>query len=378
MTCEAWITGNRSQLEKYFGTDEKPEFNMVFDFDQGYGIVDSIRHYEASYLSSTLKANPSETKSYGTFIGNHDNYINRLGTLFYGYEAQIKAVTALSLLRPTVPFIYYGQEIGMKDDTSYGSGDIRHRTDLDWSEVEKQKANPSSILNLNKALLALRKTYPNLFADGKVQFLKSCTVDANENPLNTVVAYTISDGTDSLLCVQSLINYGDYSFWFENSSLVDVSNYSVLIGINDAKNLSIDNSALKIDSIAPYETRVYYLGDTSKKILFTNNRLFLRGSMNDFGYTEMDYDSENKTFSASVELEAKTYQFKFDKYCDWTLSYGSGEENKDGKSISLGETVQTSDKAGKNTNFSVEISSAGTYLFTFYENDNTFTVEKKQ
>lgn len=379
MTCEAWITGNRSQLEKYFGTDEKAEFNMVFDFDQGYGIVDCIGEYDASYLFSTLKANPSETKSYGTFIGNHDNYINRLGTV-YGYEAQIKAATAMSLLRSTVPFIYYGQEIGMKDNTSYGSGDIRHRTDIDWAEVEKQKANPSSILNLNKAILALRKTYPNLFADGKVEFLKSCTVGVNGNPLNTVAAYTISDGKDSLLCVQSLINFEDYPFWFENSSLVDVKNYSVLIGINDEKKLSIDDGALKIDFIAPYETRVYYLGDTSKEMLFTDNRLFLRGSMNNFGYNEMEYDSENKTFSVSVwlnELKAGTYQFKFDKYCDWTLSYGSGEENKYGKTVSLGETMQTYVTAGKNTNFSVAISTAGTYLFTFYEDSNTFKVELK-
>lgn len=378
MTCEAWITGDRSRLEKYFGTDGNPEFNMVFDFDQGYGVVDCIGEYDASYLSSTLKANPSETKSYGTFIGNHDNYIDRLGTFFDGYEAQIKAATALSLLRPTVPFIYYGQEIGMKDDTSYGTGDIRHRTDLDWKEVEKQKTNPSSILSFNKAILALRKTYPNLFADGDVQFLKSCPGDANQNYLNTVAACTISDGKDSLLCVQSLINFGDYPFWFENSSLVDVSNYSVLIGINDEKKLSIDDGALKIDSIAPYETRVYYLGDTSKEILFTDNRLFLRGSMNNFGYTEMDYDSEKRIFSGSVELKAGTYQFKFDKYCDWTLSYGSGEENKDGKTVSLGERVQTSVTAGAKKNFSVAIPSVGTYLFTFYENDKTFKVEKKQ
>lgn len=259
MACEAWITGDRSRLEKYFGTDEKPEFNMVFDFDQGYGIVDSVGYGESSYLSSSLRKNPAKNKSYGTFIGNHDNYIDRLGSVYSGHEASIKAATALSLLRPTVPFIYYGQEIGMKDDTSYGTGDIRHRTDLDWKEVEKQKTNPSSILSLNKTILTLRKTYPNLFANGDVQFLQSCTVDANENPLNTVAAYTISDGTDSLLCVQSLINYGDYDFWFENSSLVDVSKCLVLIG-DGANKLSFEEGALKVESLASYETRVYYLG----------------------------------------------------------------------------------------------------------------------
>lgn len=259
MACEAWITGDRPRLEKYFGTDENPEFNMVFDFDQGYGVVNGVGYGSAGYLSSSLRKNPAENKSYGTFLGNHDNYIDRLGTIYDGYEAWIKAATAMSLLRPTVPFIYYGQEIGMKDNTSYGTGDIRHRTDLDWSEVEKQKTNPSSILSFNKAILALRKTYPNLFANGDVQFLKTCTVDANENPLNTVVAYTISDGKDSLLCVQSLINCGDYPFWFENSSLVDVSNYSVLIG-DGANKLSFEEGALKVESLAPYETRVYKLG----------------------------------------------------------------------------------------------------------------------
>lgn len=260
MACEAWITGDRSRLEKYFGTDGNPEFNMVFDFDQGKGAVDSVGYGESSYLSSSLRKNPAKNKSYGTFLGNHDNYIDRLGTVFYGYEAQIKAATALSLLRPTVPFIYYGQEIGMKDDFSYGSGDIRHRTDLDWNEVNKQKKNPSSILNFNKKVLALRKTYPNLFADGDVQFLQRRAVDANQNSLNIVAAYTISDGTDSLLCVQSLINSsGSYSFWFENSSLVDVSNYSVLIG-DGANKLSFEEGALKVESLVPYETRVYKLG----------------------------------------------------------------------------------------------------------------------
>ena len=376
MVCEAWITGDRTQVEKYFGTDEKPEFNMVFDFDQGYGIADGVGYGDAWYLSSSLRENPAENKTYGVFLGNHDNYIDRLGTIYYGDEAWIKAATAMSLLRPAVPFIYYGQEIGMKDDTSYGYGDIRHRTDLDWNEVEKQKANPSSILNLNKAILALRNEYPNLFAAGNVEFLETCTKVINTGEaLNTVVAYTISDGTDSLLCVQSLINVsGPYSFWFENSTLVDVSDYSVLVGANDEKNLSIDEGFLKIESIAPYETRVYYLGNSSKKMLFKDNRLFLRGDMNNWGYNEMKYNSAEQSFSVAAELKAGTYQFKFDKYCDWTLSYGSGEENKNGKPVSLGGMVQTSAEKGENTNFAVTISASGKYVFTFYEDGLYFSV----
>lgn len=378
MVSEAWITNDRARLEKYFWSDEKPEFNMVFDFDQGLGIVNSIYNQNASYLSSTLRANPDENKTYGTFIGNHDEYLDRLGTCFSGYEAQIKLSSAMSLLRPTTPFIYYGNEIGMKDNTSYGYGDIRHRTKFDWTEAEKQKSDESSILNLNKAILTLRKTYPNLFENGKVEFLQSNTINTNtKESINNVLAYTISDGTDSLLCIFSLVNSGDYKFWFLPSSLVDVNNYSVLVGINNDKNLSIDDKSLKVQYIAPYEARVYYLGDSTKEMLFTDNRLFLRGDMNSWGYSEMDYDSEKKIFSASTSLSSGTYQFKFDKYADWKLSYGSGENNPNGKTISLDEKVQTSTESGENTNFALVLESAGTYKFTFYVEDKTFTVTKE-
>lgn len=381
MVCEAWIPNDRTRLEKYFGSTENPEFNMVFDFDQGLGIINSINNQDASYASSTLRANPDENKTYGTFIGNHDRYINRLGSYYYGYEPMIKLSSAMSLLRPTTPFIYYGNEIGMEDDERFGSYpdfDISLRGKFDWSEAEKQKTNASSILNLNKAILTLRKTYPNLFANGKVEFLQSNTIrmDTNES-LNNVVAYTISDGADSLLCIFSLVDNPDNSFWFSNSSLVNVDNYSVLIGINNDKNLSIEDSYLKIQYIAPYEARVYYLGDSSKEMLFTDNRLFIRGTMNNWGYSEMDYDSEKKIFTASLSLSAQTYQFKFDKYADWKLSYGSGEENENGKTVSLNEKVQTSTKSGNNTNFALTVQTSGTYKFTFYDEDKTFTVTKE-
>lgn len=377
MVCEAWITNDRPRVEKYFGTETNPEFNMVFDFDQGYGIVNSINYKDASILSSSLFANPSGTQTYGTFLGNHDEYLNRLGTFFRNYKATIKLAAAMSLLRPTTPFIYYGNEIGMEDDTTYGSGDIRHRTKFDWEQAEKQKSNKSSILNLNKAILALRKTYPKLFANGKVEFLQSNTVDEKQNLLNDVVAYTISDGTDSLLCIFSLANQSDNFFWFSNSNLVDVENYSVLIGINDEKNLSTEEGSFKVKYIAPYEARVYYLGDSSKEMLFTDNRLFLRGDMNGWGYDEMFYDSANKTFFVEKELLATTYQFKFDNYADWTKSYGSGEENPNGKTISLGVKEQTSTTSGENTNFALTLQSAGTYKFTFFLEDGTFDVTKK-
>ena len=375
MVCEAWIEHNRSALDAYFGSEQKPEFNMVLDFNQGRGCYNSIYNSDGRILTSTLYKNPSEIKAYGTFIGNHDEYMGRIGTRFGGYASSIKLITAMSLLRPTVPFIYYGNEIGMQE-VNY-NGDLRLRTKLNWEDVEKQRNDNSSILSLNKALLALRKEYPELFRNGTVTELKSATIDkVTKNSVYTVAAYTISDGKDTLLCVFSLENISDNKFWF-NSSGLDISYYSVLIGVNDEKNLSLDGSDIKVEYIAPYETRVYYIGDDKKEMLFTDKRLFLRGDMNSWGYNEMFYDSENSCFYVDCELKLKNYQFKFDAYCDWTLSYGSGEENTAGKTVPLDKEMQTSTEKGENTNFLFTPLSSGTYRFTFYEDDNTFVIRQE-
>lgn len=279
MVCEAWIENNRPALDAYFGSEQKPEFNMVLDFDQGRGCYNSIYESDSRILTSTLDKNPSEIKAYGTFIGNHDEYMGRIGTRFDGYVPWIKLITAMSLLRPTVPFIYYGNEIGMQEGNY--NGDLRLRTKLNWTNVEKQRNDDSSILSLNKALLALRKEYPSLFKNGTVKELKSSTVNTEtNNPLYTVAAYTISDRKDTLLCVFSLENISDNKFWFDCGDL-DISSYSVLIGVNNKTNLSLDGSNIKVEYIAPYEVRVYYIGDDSKPMLFTDKRLFLRGGMND-------------------------------------------------------------------------------------------------
>lgn len=375
MVCEAWIENNRPALDAYFGSEQKPEFNMVLDFDQGRGCFNSIYESDSRILASTLYKNPSEIKAYGTFIGNHDEYMGRIGTRFGGYASSIKLITAMSLLRPTVPFIYYGNEIGMKEG-SY-SGDLRLRTKLTWEDVEKQCKDDSSILSLNKALLALRKEYPELFRNGTVTELKSATIDkVTKNSVYTVAAYTISDGNDTLLCVYSLANISDNKFWFDRGGL-DISSYSVLIGVNNKKNLSLYGSDIEVEYIAPYETRVYYIGDDTKKMIFTDKRLFLRGDMNGWGYDEMLYDSEKRCFDLWYKLDPDSYQFKFDAYCDWTLSFGSGEKNTAGKTVSLGEEMQTSTEKGENTNFLFTPSSSGTYRFTFYEDDKTFMITQE-
>lgn len=383
MTCESWIENDRNTLKKYFGTDENPEFNIVFDFAQGKGMVNAVKNSEKSSLS-VLETNPDANRAYGTFIANHDGYIDRIGTLFEGYIPKEKILTSISLLRPTVPFIYYGTEIGMKNDSAT-SGDYEpKRGKFEWNEAEKQKAESSSILNMNKALLSIRKTYPNLFADGTLEFLE------NDRGKKSVVAYTISDETDTILCVYNL-NYSKstISAAFKISSDLDISDYSVLVGTNIGKTLSLESDSLSIQGLSPCEVRVYYLGDGEKDVVFKNSTLsdeelellpcdtlYLRGDFNNWQTDlKMTYAESENAFKISLNVaEDKTYQFKFDESGDWTTSYGSGEENENGKTVLLGEETKTSTQGGNNTNFAITLQNGETYIFTFKTETETFTV----
>lgn len=124
--------------------------------------------------------------------GNHD--IPRLS--FYRDEADMKAALAFVLTMPGIPFVYYGDEIGMrfqpdlrsKEGAYYRTG---ARTPMQWENgknlgfstsdtpylpvdsapdaptVEAQEKDEHSILNFVKKLNALRHTHTALSADGE-------------------------------------------------------------------------------------------------------------------------------------------------------------------------------------------------------------------
>ncbi len=124
--------------------------------------------------------------SLSPFLSNHDEFagqrpFNQLG----GELASLKLAASLSLLREGTPFIYYGEEVGMAGGAGL-SGDPRLRSPMSWTadplhagfstrapyralaanaathNVAAQAADPGSLLNHYKALLALRNAEPAL------------------------------------------------------------------------------------------------------------------------------------------------------------------------------------------------------------------------
>jgi maltose alpha-D-glucosyltransferase/alpha-amylase len=81
---------------------------------------------------------------------NSSSFAARLAEVCRGNPEDIVWATGQQLAQPGVPIIYYGNEIGMRNQSlSRRPADTREyvRGSFDWSEAEKQKSDPDSLLN---------------------------------------------------------------------------------------------------------------------------------------------------------------------------------------------------------------------------------------
>ncbi len=169
MLGEIWLEKRRDGLERYFGTDGKREFDLVTDFDVGRTQLASVV-IGASALPDAAFENPHDSNAaYAAFLCNHDEYQNRLGTVFgTNYKKSAQAL-CLSVFRPQVPIIYYGQEIALADLPLYG--DIRHRGPFDWESAKSMVLEQDSPVTVLRKALEVRKTYARTFSDASLEDL---------------------------------------------------------------------------------------------------------------------------------------------------------------------------------------------------------------
>jgi alpha-amylase len=193
MVCEAWITGNRNWLNRYYGAEEA-EFNMVFDFDFTGKLQTSIKFKNTAFFDYIAREFTSAKNPvhYGTFLSNHDNVANRPATSFKN-ESELRLATAVSLLLPSTPFIYYANEIGQEDQPNLQGQDIRLRYPLKWENVEAQIKDSKSLLALHRDLNLLRQNHSALTRGA----LEPCSVKGGDE----VLAYTLGYEGEVILCV---------------------------------------------------------------------------------------------------------------------------------------------------------------------------------
>ena len=184
---EVWSTTS-SILPYVDGTG----IDFCFEFDAASYLISSINSGFPASLSNHIKNVVTQYYpflQYATFLTNHDQVRSFSQLLSNINKSKLAASVLLTL--PGVPFIYYGEEIGMIS----GSDDPSKRTPLQWTggsnagftigtpwkaipptyvnyNIEKMSADSTSLLNWYKKLIRIRQNNPAL-TSGKYYYLNS-------------------------------------------------------------------------------------------------------------------------------------------------------------------------------------------------------------
>ncbi len=253
------------------------ELDICFEFDLASAILKGVRSGSASTLSSVAQkvAKLYPAGQYATFLTNHDH--NRAMSQLLGDADKARMAASIYLTLPGVPFIYYGEEIGLTGEkpdenlrtpmhwssepgAGFTSGRPWHRINGDYEEknVEAQLADEDSLLNHYSALIRLRAAFAAL---------RTGTLTTLQSDARGVYAYLRHHDDQDILVVHNLGTepLQDYALSARGSP-VAAGVYSVydLLGQSDVAELTVDDKGrfaayLPVPALAPMQSYVLLL-----------------------------------------------------------------------------------------------------------------------
>jgi glycosidase len=191
------------------------EMDLVFDFGLAQALILAARTGRAAEVEKAVLAGQKVFKplQFATFIANHD--LNRAMSQLMRDPQKARLAAMLLLTLPGVPFLYYGEEIGMQGIKP----DEQIRTPMQWSteanagftigqpwmavnedyqqgiSVQEQNLQPSSNLYLYRQLIMLRNAHPALRVGSYIPVQVSNTA---------LLAFVRADQDQSLLVLVNL------------------------------------------------------------------------------------------------------------------------------------------------------------------------------
>ena len=243
---EVW-TDVQSQSRYGDGTG----FDSLFMFDLSEAIINGI--YSPSPVriigayEDAIHYFPEQ--QFSTFLTNHDQ--QRVMSFFRGQVDKAKLSAFVYLTGPGIPFIYYGEEIGMTGNKP----DENLRKPMQWSaepnggfsevkpwqalsadyvetNVQEQQIDPGSLLTHYQQLIALRNTHPALRTGSYLPLESNCRL------LYSVIRVESDD------VILSIVNLGneeltDCTLSFASSLLSGSYQGSLLFGEGELKPMTI-------------------------------------------------------------------------------------------------------------------------------------------
>jgi alpha-amylase len=191
------------------------QLDTYFAFEVADAVFDAARSGSGQKLIAAVERAQREIPDarWGMFLRNHDQ--TRTLSELNGDVARNKLAVSIMLTLPGLPFVYYGEELGMTGLKQ--SGDIRLRTPMQWTRgpaagftratpweplppdsatasVEALDGDPTSLLNLHRKLIHLRTSHPAL---GAGRFVPLTTAPG-------ALAYLRTTGTSTALVLANL------------------------------------------------------------------------------------------------------------------------------------------------------------------------------
>jgi alpha-amylase len=269
---EAWT--DNANVKKYVSTDV--ELDSAFNFDLSTAILKSLNEGNNTsarfLLQTTIRDFPQQDNA--NFLTNHDmpRVMNQLGQ----DTDKAKVAAGILLTAPGIPFIYYGEEIGMsgtkpdelirtpmqwtgENDAGFTDGTPWEpiNSDLATINVAKQTGDNTSLLEHYRTLIQLRNGHPAL------RIGKTYVAESNSSKL---VAYLRVSKDEILLVVINVddtpitdyeidISTGPLSGNYNATSLLDSSTINP-VQANDSGGIE---AYIPLAEIPPYGVLVIQL-----------------------------------------------------------------------------------------------------------------------
>ena len=169
------VVSNSDVVSQYLAGDE---LDLAFDFDLARKIVSDVQAQSGEDFGDVLSHEVSLFRpgQFATFLTNHDQ--DRVMSVLNDEIEAAKSAAFLLLTSPGVPYLYYGEEIGMlgkkpdedirkplqwSDEANAGftTGTPWRAANSDYTtkNIASQSADPGSLLSFYRTLIQLRNNH---------------------------------------------------------------------------------------------------------------------------------------------------------------------------------------------------------------------------
>ena len=271
---EAWEPTN---IALQYMTENRLDY--VFEFDLAQSILAAVNNEEAAPVISQMQKVYDDYPflQYGTFLTNHDQ--DRVMNVLGQDVNKAKLAASLYLTLPGIPYVYYGEEVGMlgqkpdpdirlpmqwsdEANAGFSSSQPWRSPNSNYAEynVEVMQSDENSLFNHYRKLIQLRS---------KTKELSTGNYEAAITDSPSIMGYARYDGEELPVIVvhnfsNEIIHDGSLSFTFSTlpGNSIGLLESGTIFGEPEGSGLqqeSEDEWVLPVGFIRPYSTKIYQI-----------------------------------------------------------------------------------------------------------------------